>query len=176
MDRVKEYYQLYLKTVSNLISSIGWREGLVALLSIIFGSGYYLVTKGWNQMVEHTAEAVIDTLAPFIFVTLVFIVCKLIQAPVKIYSELKSEAMLHTWKDVSIEQYYFPSHEMIGVGLKIDSNKTIQGANIHGVAKIESIVVGQMRIYQEKLPLQLPFVVYSENRPIVSWDLGYGNI
>jgi hypothetical protein len=125
MNTTAGYYKLYFKTLCTLVLSLGWREILIALFSLPIGAGYYLATRGWKAMVDQTTNFVVFTLAPLVFLALVFFLKKLIDTPVKIYTDLSIEASNHSWKDISIVPRLHPEDIEYGVILEVINNKPV---------------------------------------------------
>lgn len=158
MDKYLQY--LRAKTQRSVSEAqyvwIGDRVGIVRtiIVSILTSIGAYflrvalgvIMIDPWVVIWTSFAGLLIGIFGWF---ALLFLWNFFFESPVKIWVELRSEALKYTWNDFDFCPYKFPENSMFGVGLKADNHKPyyIQGAE----AKLIHIQKGK-----EKLDWELP--------------------
>jgi len=146
MKEIKEYYKLYCSTYWRLLkTSIGWRDIILLVLSLLIGSIGSYWWKGKDFMLEQVFSFVAYSMFPFGVLVLGYGVCFLIQTPVNIYQSQKSELSKYNWDKVEFEVVSFSIVGMSGWAIRIVNNKQFD------LGKIQ-IRLNQIRINREVHP------------------------
>jgi hypothetical protein len=146
MKVIKEYYKLYCSTYWRLLkTSIGWRDIILLVLSLLIGSVGSYWWKGKDFMLEQVFSFVAYSMLPFGILALVYGAYFLIQTPVKIYQSQKSELSKYNWDEVLFEVAPFSIVGMSGWAIRIVNNKQFD------LCKIQ-IRLNQVRINRDVHP------------------------
>jgi hypothetical protein len=182
----KEYHKLVWKTARDNTEAYfrsdirNWIGNLFTAIFTGFAVPYFLYRLSGIVMFNPLLQLAIIIASAFLglslFVLLVdgvngfwIVPAQLHRTKLEEIKEKESEIIFRTWKNVEFLSYYFEKYEMVGVGLKIISHKNGGNHQIHGCGKIESIVLGQTKIYDDRLPLLLPFV-FQSTTTVLRWE------